>query len=366
MDFSKDDENESCYICDKLGSASGSDESLGQVIRITRGVQTLKNASTERQDGLFNNYNNDFVFAHSTCRAKYINKKYIQAYVNKQKVEAAVSPPKKKFRTRVSTNFDWKNKCFFCGEDADISKEKKKNKNQRRQISIVTNTNVQNTVMQIIVQSKDIHCREILKRVSGVMDLSAVEAKYHNDCFTSLKNFIRASDTEKKIHPQISKVDEAMNQIYTYIEENDDSQFSMQELKGIFNDYVPDEKTIKTRLQLHYTDNIVFSSKFGSNTIICFKNKQHDILSDAWYNERCNDEGEEEYRILKAAGEIIRRHIRTQVYNSENYQASDKMFTNINDSIPDSLSFLLSEIILTDKKKTHLKVQLCIKINVHL
>lgn len=241
--------------------------------------------------------------------------------------------------------------AFFVEKMLTSVKKRKKNKNQRKQISTITNTNFQNTVMQIVVQSKDINCREIFKRVSGIMDLAALEAKYHNDCFTSLKNFMKASDTEKKIHPQISKVDEAMDQIYTYIEENDDSQFSMQELKGILNDYVPDEKTIKTRLQLHYADNIVFSSKFGSNTIICFKNKQHEILSDAWYNERSNDEGEEEYRILKAAGEIIRRHIRTQVYNNDNYQASDKMFTNINESIPDSLSFLLSEIILTDKKK---------------
>lgn len=96
MDSSKDDENVSCYICDKFGSsASESDESFGQVIKITRGLQNLKNSSTERQDGLFDDYNNDFVFAHSTCRAKYINKKYIQAYINKQKVDAAVSPPKK-------------------------------------------------------------------------------------------------------------------------------------------------------------------------------------------------------------------------------------------------------------------------------
>lgn len=157
-----------------------------------------------------------------------------------------------------------------------------------------------------------------------------------------------------------------MDQIYTYIEENDDIQVSVQELKGVLNNYVPDEKTIKIKLQLDYADNIVFSSKFASYTIICFKNKQHEILSDACYNERCNNEVEEEYRVLKAAGEIIRRHIRTLVYNNDSYQGSDKMFTNINQSIPDSLNFLLSEIILTDKRKTHLKVQLCKKINVHL
>ena len=53
----------------------------------------------------------------------------------------------------------------------------------------------------------------------------------------------------------------------------------------------------------------VFSSKFGSNTIICFKNQQYDILSDNWYSERSKDNEEGERRILKAAGEILRRHI---------------------------------------------------------
>lgn len=126
----------------------------------------------------------------------------------------------------------------------------------------------------------------------------------------------------------------------------------MQELQGTLNDYVPDDKTIKSRLKLHYKDNIVFSSKFGFNTILCFKNKQHEILSDAWYSARSSNEEEEE--ILKAAGEIIRRHIWIQVYNNDFYEASDKMFENINNSIPETLSYLLSEIILTDKKKLKL------------
>lgn len=53
----------------------------------------------------------------------------------------------------------------------------------------------------------------ITARVSGIMDLSALAAKYRNECFTALKNLIQASDTEKRIHPQILKVDEVIDQI---------------------------------------------------------------------------------------------------------------------------------------------------------
>ncbi|GFW71069.1 hypothetical protein TNCV_191601 [Trichonephila clavipes] len=53
-----------------------------------------------------------------------------------------------------------------------------------------------------------------------------------------------------------------MEQILKYIEENDDFQFSLAELKSIVtNDHIPDDKTIKRRLMNHYEDNIVFSNK---------------------------------------------------------------------------------------------------------
>ncbi|KAK4875434.1 hypothetical protein RN001_011856 [Aquatica leii] len=59
---------------------------------------------------------------------------------------------------------------------------------------------------------------------------------------------------------------------------------------------------------------------------------------------------EEEYRILKAAGKILRRHIQKHVYDNNIYPASDKMFDNVNESIPKSFIFFLSEIILNDKR----------------
>ena len=63
-------------------------------------------------------------------------------------------------------------------------------------------------------------------------------------------------------------VDAAMEQIYKYIEENDDCQFTMQELKNVITtEHIPDEKTIKKRLIERFHDDIIISTKFGSNTI---------------------------------------------------------------------------------------------------
>lgn len=110
------------------------------------------------------------------------------------------------------------------------------------------------------------------------MDLQSLGAKYHSHCYHSLKNAAQTHNAEKKVHPRILMVHIAMEKIYKYIEENDDCQFSIQELKNILStEYIPDDKTIKSRLSSHYGDNIIFSSKFGSNTIICFKKKHHEI-----------------------------------------------------------------------------------------
>lgn len=76
-----------------------------------------------------------------------------------------------------------------------------------------------------------------------------------------------------------------------------------------------------------YHDDIVISSKSVSNTNICVKKINHDVLRKNWYN------------ILKAASEIIRRDIRVQVYDNENYTPRDKMLEDIGESILKYLFF---------------------------
>lgn len=131
MEDSTHNENDDtivCIICDKLGSGSGCSTDLGDVIKITRGVATLRAASNERQDGLIRFLESQFVYAHAICRQKYINKKYIEIQKKQAKEDSAQSPPKKKLRSSISINFDWEKNCLICGMEANESKEKKKKK----------------------------------------------------------------------------------------------------------------------------------------------------------------------------------------------------------------------------------------------
>ena len=97
-----------------------------------------------------------------------------------------------------------------------------------------------------------------------------------------------------------------MEEIFNYIENNNDCQCTIEELKEIIStDHIPDEKTIKPRLLIKYNDDVIISSKHGRPTIVCFANKQHNNLTDAWYKEKLEDKNAEELRIVKTAAEII-------------------------------------------------------------
>ncbi|GFX57322.1 uncharacterized protein TNCV_3914851 [Trichonephila clavipes] len=181
---------------------------------------------------------------------------------------------------------------------------------------------------------------KFIKEISGITDLQALQAKYNADCYNLIKNPIHLSNVDKKVAPRSLMIDTAMEQIYTYIEENDDCQFAMQELRNaITTEYIPDEKTIGKRLIDRYHDDIVISCKFGSNNI-CFKKVNHNILTENSYNQKHKSK-EEELHLLKTASEIIRRDIRAQEYDNESYTPSDKMLENIDDSIPKTFNFLL-------------------------
>lgn len=249
----------------------------------------------------------------------------------------------------TSSLFNWNNDCFICGKEANGKKENKVNKSRRRKIVYINHSYLNDTLVNFIRVQKDDYYRQIHKRISGIEDLKIIGAKYHEPCYDSLRNSAASHSVEKKSH-EVSLIDMAMEAIYQYIEQSDDCQFSLDELRNVIStEYLPDNKTIKARLISHYGDNIILSSKFAYSTLICFKNKH--ILSQQLLSEKCNTIEEKEIRILQAAGKIIRREIRSEIYCNDYYAASDKMFADINECIPKSLSFLLSEIILTVKKR---------------
>ncbi|KAF2880962.1 hypothetical protein ILUMI_25178 [Ignelater luminosus] len=143
-------------------------------------------ASSGRQDGLLPHLQIEFVYAYSSCRQKYINKKYIEIIKKKQN-QTSPSLPKEKLRASNNfSDFDWKNNCFICGQKADKAKETKLNKDGRRQILYVNTPTLNDSILDFVIVQKNDYCREIHKRISD----TAIEQIYVDESISKSLRFL--------------------------------------------------------------------------------------------------------------------------------------------------------------------------------
>ncbi|CAG9833247.1 unnamed protein product [Diabrotica balteata] len=130
-----------CFICNKLISE-------GVSVSVVRGLQTLKTASIERNDGHINDLNTlTSVMVHVECRKVYISKHSIAASkrrAEEDETSTAASPSRKK-REEV---FDFKTSCLFCSQVADEAIEKKKKEKYKRTISKVSTLDFKDNVLK--------------------------------------------------------------------------------------------------------------------------------------------------------------------------------------------------------------------------
>ena len=148
-----------------------------------------------------------------------------------------------------------------------------------------------------------------------------------------------------------------MEEIFKYIENSDDCQFSLEELKNICKNLHLDNRKIKRRLKLKFGKKIIITEKPGKLTFISFFDNHSDILNQAWYEKKSQNK-EERFRILKTAEAIIREDIQSLVFDNTNYPSPSQMFEDINSGIPKSLTYFLEQVILKNKrsKLEHLKL----------
>lgn len=79
----------------------------------------------------------------------------------------------------VSDTFDWESNCLICGCEANIEKQKQINVHRRHAISHIESTEFVRNMLKIIAPLKDDYHREILQRISSVINIITVSAKYH-------------------------------------------------------------------------------------------------------------------------------------------------------------------------------------------
>ncbi|CAH0555189.1 unnamed protein product [Brassicogethes aeneus] len=338
-----------CFICDKLLSE-------GDYVTVVRGTNTLKEASIDRNDGHINYLNTlTSVNVHIECRKLYASKNSIAA-ANRRFEETGPSTSLTVPRKKRNDVFDFKRLCLFCGEVADEATEVKKSAKYKRVISKVSTLEFKDKVVKRAEERSDTLGGLVIDRVSYLHDLIAVEAKYHTVCYS---NFLKPVPSPIRNILQVDEVTQAMKEIYEYIDDHEDSQFTLAELKNVPTEYVPDDKTIITKLQQKYLTDVIITKKVGSFTIISFRDAQFNLLSKPWYENTKSTPQEERLRVVEAAAAIIREDIRSSVVETKSYPPPSRMLDDVNAVIPKSLLHFLQEVIMKKRKGNtdHLKTK---------
>lgn len=355
-----------CQIC-----FLNTDEKLVNVTE--KGKETLRKSSIERGDKLFEKLDfSKIVRVHATCRRDYTHTINIQVAKRKNEDQKAsnISPVKRKLRrssesstydsssnSTVTEAFNWKDNCLFCEEEVNSEKDRKINVSRRKKVTQIDSSDFVLHLVNKLTPLKDDYHRAILQRITGEnRDLVNLQAKYHRECYLSLKNQLTLEQVALR-HPKdkySAKIDEAMEKIYSFMLSSEECQFTITQLKNIaqVDGVILDEKTVKNRLKKKFSDQVVFSSRMGGVTYVCFSNNLYDILTDTWRSRNiARTIEEEENNLIDSAAELIRREIRTTICNLNEYPASDQTLNNVNENIPPQLIRFLNHVIYKDKEQ---------------
>lgn len=146
----------------------------------------------------------------------------------------------------------------------------------------VRSLSVKEKILEAAEKRNDKWGDEVKHRIMSVDDLVAADGIYHQLCFVSF--FTHLSTGKKRGRPEVKDITTAMEQIYSYLENNDDCQVSLCELMSQCVGYVPSEATIKNKLNQKYGDNIIITQSKKKIPVVCFRDTGLKILSESWYN----------------------------------------------------------------------------------
>ena len=110
------------------------------------------------------------VYIHNDCRKKITRKR--------KRNSDADAPVQKDLRSSSAT-FDWKTCCFFCTKPVDYRHL------LRKPIRTVETLEMKDKVFALAEKRKDEWGNKVYFRLQDCIDLVAVEAVYHRDCFNA-------------------------------------------------------------------------------------------------------------------------------------------------------------------------------------
>ena len=223
-------DNITCFICEK----DLENDSEEHVVLVTRGLETLKAVSIERNDERHKILDGrEAIRVHEKCREKYIMKrggKFRYNYTPTNVNASTFSPVKKKLRTSSDGFVVFKDKCFMC------TRTQRSRKGNSGVLRTVTKPTFQQKLEVALKTVFDEDCKIILKRISCI-NLVNEKAQYHSACYNKLMSqYLGINSNEEKFgvvgRPQLN-ISDSMEIIYDYMEKCDDKCFTLQELMEV-------------------------------------------------------------------------------------------------------------------------------------
>ena len=207
------DEEELCLLC-------GESLSKGNTVTVTKGLSTIINISTRRKDGISQMLEGlSSIFVHVACR---------KTYTRDTSIESVLNPSPKKAKSLRSSlqAFDFKLNCLFCGDECDKTADQRKQLN-RRDVYEVRSIDCKESIKKAAERRSDEWGHAVRARIDSVFDLVAAEGKYPNSCY---KKFYKVPSIHKRGRPQDAALEEALKHLFSFLNNNDDCQYPIEEL----------------------------------------------------------------------------------------------------------------------------------------
>lgn len=328
------EESHFCILCEPTGN-----NCFGDTVCVTRGLNKIIETSVSKGDNVKKLLENkSSVVVHVKCRKDYT-----------RRLEPVTSKPQTVHEIREKFNF--KSHCIICGEKVVVEVNKFR-KRTSYEYSVVETLEFIENIRTNAEKRNDNWGKEVLLRLSNVIDLVAAEGRYHRTCY---KYFLR-TDCKKTGTATLGgrEVDKEKSLSFTklceYLEENNECQYSFDELMVIISGFENTGETysrqyLTKKLKEHYGNQITIANNIGRSGVMCFSECMQDIVTNEWYAARKANPAEDVKRILETAAQIIRNDIRSQAYECQVFPSTKQMSDGNSKLVPESLRVLVDGIL---------------------
>lgn len=204
---------------------------------------------------------------------------------------------------RTGAQFDFTTECFLCGHK--LHKERQLTERKKKTLQLLS-TNFQVELLNYCENRNDDLGTKIRSRITD-NDLIGLKAKYHISCYNSLK----AIDNPGR--PLNKNLASSFEKLCQYIEESNEYQFSLAELKLKFKDLLENGESdvysdiyMKKLLLNHFKERISVKNVDGKGWFFIIKDEAlHSIFDCMESNSNCSVD-ERDIKIIKAAALIIK------------------------------------------------------------